>query len=89
MKLVSAKPNRATFGKKKLSLFLELEYLAVYGRTSAEGGGRLGVRHDFVMDRQKRDYSSHASQRARGVTNKNWNWSCQQSETVNHTNHTV
>jgi len=32
------------------------------------GWGRLGLGHDFVTDGQKRDYLSHALQRARGAT---------------------
>ena len=48
---------------------LKLEYLAVYGRASAVGGGgRLGLRHDFVMDGMNRDYLSRASQSARCAT---------------------
>jgi len=35
-----------------------------------EKGGQLGLRHDFVMDGQKRDYLSRASQCARGATKK-------------------
>jgi len=34
-------------------------------------GGQLGLRHNFVTDRQKCDYLSHASQHAR-CTTKNW-----------------
>jgi len=51
-----------------VSCNLKLEYLAVLSRASA-GGGRLGIRHFFVTDGQKRDYLSRASQRARGATN--------------------
>jgi len=50
-------------------VFLKFEYLAVLSRDSA-GGGRLGLRHFFVTDGQKRDYLSRASQRARGATKK-------------------
>jgi len=41
---------------------IKLEYLAALSRASA-GGGRLGLRHIFVTDGQKRYYLSRASQR--------------------------
>ena len=63
MKLVSAKPNRATFGKKKLSLFLELEYLAVYGRTSAEGGGVDWV-SDMILSWTDRNVTTQVTPRS-------------------------
>ena len=42
--------------------------LSPYGELRGGGGGRLGRRHIFVRDRQKRDYLSCASHCARGAT---------------------